>query len=115
MPRGAHGFNLGPVPCFVTLGDDQIDIIKIAQQTIQIAGVIISDHGNFSGRVKNNGIGACDFMPGTVLARPIDVEVMVRVFNGADFVSAFFEFGNQLFNKCGFAGISFSISVVLPD
>jgi hypothetical protein len=55
--------------------------------------------------VKNNGIGACDFMPGTVLARPIDVGVMVRVFNGADFVSAVFEFGNQLFYKCGFAGL----------
>jgi hypothetical protein len=55
--------------------------------------------------VKNNGIGTRGFMPGTVFARSVDVGAMVRVFNGADAVSAFLQFGYQLFDKGGFAGL----------
>jgi hypothetical protein len=55
--------------------------------------------------VKDNGIGTCGFMPGAVFARPVEIRVMVRVFDGANCVSAFLKFGNQLFDKGGFAGL----------
>jgi hypothetical protein len=65
----------------------------------------VFDHGYFVAGGKQDGFGPCRSKPRAVFAAFIEIEAHRSMFDGSDAVSAFFQFGYNLFDYRGLSGI----------